>query len=138
MCVFKNAEIGKQVQPFSITIDWSMYKQYNRLVHEINPLHFNEKYAQNLGYKTIVVAGVFTASFLLRPVLSLVKDPTSIINYEIRFHDPVYLGDTITNLAVINKKSEKEGKNYIEFDAWVENQDKKKVISGTVTVALSL
>ena len=128
-----NIGIGDEIPPFSIKIDWPMYKKYNRLVHEINPLHFNEKYAQKLGYRTIVVAGVFTSSFFLRSILSWLKDPTHVTNYEIRFHDPVYLDDTITQRARVANKYEKEGKQIIEFDVWIENQDKQKVISGTAT-----
>ncbi len=136
MSLYENAEIGQQLESFSITIDWNMYKKYNRLVHEINPLHFNEKYAQKLGYKTIVVAGVFTASFFLRPLLKWIEDPISILNYEIRFHNPVYLGDTISHHTSIKKKYKKGGKSYIEFEVRVENQEKKKVTTGKITVHL--
>ena len=137
MSLFENAEIGQQLEPFSVTINWNMYKKYNRLVHEINPLHFNESYAKQLGYKTIVVAGVYTASFFLRPLLKWIKDPTAILNYEIRFHDPVYLGDTISHHASIRKKYEQKGNYYIELEAWVENQEKKRITTGTVTVVLN-
>lgn len=132
----KELEIGQEIAPFSITIGWNTYKKYNKLVHEINPLHFNETYAQQLGYKTIVVAGVFTASFFLRPILNLNKDPLSIIKYHIHYHDPVYIGDTITQRARITKKYEKSGRWFLEFDVWVENQDKNQIISGTVTTRI--
>ncbi len=129
-------DIGEELPPFSIKIDPPMYKKYNRLVHEINPLHFNEKYAQQLGYKTIVVAGVFTSSFFLRSILNWIGDPTFITNYHIRFLEPVYLEDTITQHAKIFKKYEKKGNQYLEIEVWLENQAKQKVISGFVTLVI--
>lgn len=134
MVRFEEVEVGKELPSFSVTIDEVMYRQYNRLVHEVNPLHFNENYAKGLGYRTIVVAGVFTASFFLRPILAWIEDPARIMEYTIRFNDPVYLGDTITHRTIVKRKYEGKGKRIVECEVTVENQEREKLTSGLVLV----
>ncbi|MHA1264051.1 MAG: MaoC family dehydratase [Candidatus Helarchaeota archaeon] len=134
MELYEQVKEGEELPPFSIKIDAAMYKKYNRLIHEINPLHFNEKYAQSLGYKTIVVAGVFTASFFLRAILDWSKNPSNIVGYTIQFLNPVYLGDTITHRTIVKKKYEDQQNRWIECDVKVENQVGQEVTRGRVTL----
>ncbi|MFX1298018.1 MAG: MaoC family dehydratase [Promethearchaeota archaeon] len=131
---FSDIEIGDKIPPFTIKLDWAMYKKYNRFVHEINPLHFNEDYAKKLGFKGIVVAGVFTYNFFIRPLLNWTKDPTSIKKINIWYHKPAYIEDEITQGATITKKYTKNMSNYIECDIWVESQEKEKLASGSAII----
>ncbi|NVM52650.1 MAG: MaoC family dehydratase [Candidatus Helarchaeota archaeon] len=134
---YNDVKIGEEIPSFTIKMDRTIYKQYCKLVYEINPLHFNEKYAQSLGFKSIVVAGVFTYSFFLRSLLTWVKNPTSIKNLQIRFHEPVYIEDTLTHRTKIRKKYVKDSIHYIDCHVRVENQDKELVTSGSVTLVLN-
>jgi acyl dehydratase len=136
MPLFSEIEVGVKIPPVKIKMDWPMYKTYNRFVREINPLHFNEKYAKSLGYKGIVVAGVFTYSFFIRPIVKWIQDPTSIKQIKIRYHNPVYIGDEVIQGATITKKYVKEGINYLECDIWAENQNKQELMSGSGVIIL--
>ena len=133
---YSKVKIGDKIPPFSIKMEWAMYKKYNRFVREINPLHFNEKYAKSLGYRGIVVAGVFTYSFFIRPVLNWVNDPTAVKNIKIYYHNPVYIGDEVTHGATITKKYVKEGINYLECEIWAKNQDEQELMTGSAIIAL--
>lgn len=113
-----------------------MYKQYNRLVHEINPLHFNEEYAKKLGFRTIVVAGVFTYGFYLRPVVNWIQKSAKINSVNIRFHMPVYLEDTVTQGATVTKKYMKENVKYVECEIWAKNQQDEQLISGHIRLIM--
>ncbi|HUX98371.1 MAG TPA: MaoC/PaaZ C-terminal domain-containing protein [Candidatus Deferrimicrobium sp.] len=134
---FEEVKVGDIIPSVQVVMDREMYKNYNRLVNEVNPLHFNEKYAQNLGFKTIVVAGVFTYSFFLQPILDWTKDPDCIKTIKIRFHQPIYIEDQITQGAIITKKYIKEGEKYIECDIWVENQKKENVTTGSAIFTIN-
>ena len=131
MLKFEEIQIGSEIPPFTIKLDPKMYKKYNRSIDENNPLHFNEKYAQQLGFRTIVVAGVFTYSFFIRPILNWVKNSTSIKRVRIKYHEPAYIEDQITQGGIVTKKYVKNGMNYVECDLWVENQHKEKLTSGS-------
>jgi acyl dehydratase len=133
---FEELKVGNKIHPFSIKIDEAMYHRYNRLVHEVNPLHFNEKYAKGLGYRTIVVAGVFTVSFFLRAILDWIQNPSAIVGYKIRFENPVYLEDTITHEVAIKRKYKSATDNFVDCEVSVENQEKERVSSGVVTVKI--
>ncbi|MHA1276388.1 MAG: MaoC family dehydratase [Candidatus Helarchaeota archaeon] len=136
MPTFSNIQVGDEIPSYIIKISRQMYKQYNRLVHEINPLHFNKTYATSLGYKDIVVAGVFTYSFFVRPLLNWVDDILAIKKVQIRYHRPVYIEDEITQGAIITKKYVKDGLKYVECDLWVKNQNNELITSGSALVNL--
>lgn len=133
---FDKIQVGEKLPTYTITIDWNMYRQYNKMINEINPLHFDEKYAQKIGFKTIVVAGVFTYSFFLRPLLNWTKDPNSIKKIKIRYHKPVYINETITQGGSIIKKYRKDGLNYVECELWAENSTKERITTGSAILIL--
>ena len=138
MPLFNEVRVGTEIPPFSIKMDQPMYKKYNKSVTEINPLHLSEKFARKLGYKKIVVAGVFTYSFFLRPILNWVKDRGYIKQVKIQFKEPIYIEDEIIHHAKVTEKYRKDGINYIEFEVWVENQEHKKVTTGSITLIFNL
>ena len=132
MVSWKNIKVGEELPPYTFKMDSMQYKKYNKLVSEVNPIHFDEKFAKSLGYKAIVVAGVFTCGFLLRPVLNWIKDPTAIKKFQMHFIDPIYIEDTLTHRAKITKKYQKERLNFVECDLWAENQVNEIVTTGSV------
>ncbi len=136
MLTYAKINISDEIPSFTIKMDWSMYKQYNRLVHEINPLHFNEEYAKKLGFRTIVVAGVFTYGFYLRPVVNWIQKSAKINSVNIRFHMPVYLEDTVTQGATVTKKYMKENVKYVECEIWAKNQQDEQLISGHIRLIM--
>jgi len=136
MVLFKSIKIGFEIPSFTYKMDSTQYKKYNKLVSEINPIHFDEKFAQNLGYKTIVVAGVFTCGFLLRPLLNWIKNPTAIKKFQIRFIDPIYIDEIITHRAKITKKYRIGEQNFIECVIWAENQAQAKVTEGSAVLII--
>ena len=113
-----------------------MYKRYNRFVKEINPLHFNKKYATSIGFRDIVVAGVFTYSFFVRPILEWLNDISAVKQVKIRYHNPIYIEDEITQGATIVKKYVKEGAKLVECEMWVRNQENELISSGSALINL--
>ena len=82
---FENINRGDVIPLYKVKMDRKTYFEYNKLVNEINPLHFDENYAKALGFKGIVVAGVYTFSFIPRMIADWIGRPGSIRNMEIRY-----------------------------------------------------
>jgi len=104
-------EIREQAEIPSLEIDFSVArnKDYCELVNEINPLHFDQEYARALGYKDIVVAGIFTASLF-----------------------PKLITDWLGGQAVIEKMEMKAGAKRLECDVWSENAAAERLASATI------
>ncbi len=114
---FEDIKIGDEIPPLKIKLTPEKNKFYNRLVKEINPLHFNVDYAKGLGYKDIVVAGVFTSSFFVKLITDWIGE-YKIKEFEIFFYDPAYLNDELTHEGRVIMKEN----NFIRCETWSKNQ----------------
>nr|MDO8080495.1 MaoC/PaaZ C-terminal domain-containing protein [Candidatus Freyarchaeota archaeon] len=133
---FENIHKGDEVPPLRVRMDKKTYLNYSKLINEINPLHFDENYAKSLGFRTIVVAGVYTYSFLPKMFTDWLKDPCCVKSLEIRYKSPIYVEDEIVNRGVVKQKYRKKGEKTVECEVWVENQEGKKVTEGKAEVIL--
>jgi acyl dehydratase len=132
---FEDIHEGDEVPPLRLKMDRQAYFDYSAMVNEINPLHFDEQYAKSLGFRTIVVAGVYTYSFIPKMFADWLKDPQCVKSIEIRYISPIYIEDEIVNRAVIKRKHTREdGEKIVECDFWVENQEGQKVTEGKATI----
>ncbi|MHA1232727.1 MAG: MaoC family dehydratase [Candidatus Helarchaeota archaeon] len=112
-------KVGDEIPPYKVRIDAKVYKKYNRLINEINPLHFNRNYAQKLGFRDIVVAGNFTFMFIPKWLLEWAGDIKSLKKVSVKFNNPVYLGDELIHTGKITS---------------VEVEGNKKIVDGKYSV----
>ncbi|MHA1210484.1 MAG: MaoC family dehydratase [Candidatus Freyarchaeota archaeon] len=131
---FEDVHEGDEVPPLRVKMDRKKYSEYSRMVKEINPLHFDESYAKSLGFRTIVVAGVYTYSFIPKMFADWLKDPNCVKRVEIRYISPVYIGDEIVNRGVVKRKRVQNGEKILECEFWVENQEGRRVTEGKAEI----
>jgi acyl dehydratase len=137
MVFFDDIHEGDEIPSFTFKMTWEMYKRYNRFVKENNALHFSKKYATSIGFRDIVVAGVFTYSFFVRPILEWLNDISAVKQVKIRFHKPIYIEDEITQGATVVKKYVNEGVKLLECEMWIRNQENGLVSSGSALISLN-
>ena len=127
-------EIREQAEIPSLEIDFSAErnKDYCELVNEINPLHFDLEYARALGYKDIVVAGIFTASLFPKLITDWLGGQAVIEKMEVKFGSPAYLNDTVTYRGWVAKKATEGGKKKLECDVWSENATAERLASAKI------
>ena len=127
-------EIREQAEIPSLEIDFSAARNedYCELVNEINPLHFDQEYARALGYKDIVVAGIFTASLFPKLITDWVGGQGVIEKMEVKFGAPAYLNDTVTYRGRVGKKEMKGDAKRLECDVWSENEALERLASATI------
>ena len=127
-------EIRERTEIPSLEIDFSMdrNKDYCELVNEINPLHFDQDYARALGYKDIVVAGIFTASLFPKLITDWLGGQAVIEKMVVKFWSPAYLNDTVTYRGRVGKKVIDTGTKRLECDVWSENAAAERLASATI------
>jgi len=102
---FNGIEEGHELPVLLARMDRKTYFEYNRLTNELNPLHFDKDYAGNLGFRDIVVAGVYTYSFICRQVEEWLGDSGRIMRVETVYHSPVYIEEHVTHRARVEVKN---------------------------------
>ncbi len=116
---FEDIEEGMSAPACRFTMDQGRYDAYNQLIHEINPLHFDKGFAQGLGFEDIVVAGVYTFSFIPLMIEALLEESAVIRSIDVTFRRPIYLNETIVQKAHVRKKIQSEKMNCVEFEVLV-------------------
>jgi acyl dehydratase len=131
---FDDIREGDHFPEYPIRMDRETYFEYNELVKNINPLHSNEEYAQKLGFRDIVVAGVYTFSFIPRMIEEWLSSPVRFKKIEIRYQSPVYPDAVIVHKARVIKKVERDGQRLIECEVTVEDEDGERLTVAAATL----
>lgn len=111
--ILNQVKKGDTLPKYQETIDEKKYRKYNRLIREINPIHFNEAYAQKLGYQTIVIAGNYLFTFIPKWLADWVGQVRVIKHIDIKFDTPVYPNDTIIHTGEVTDIKEDGAKKRI-------------------------
>ena len=129
---YEEINIG-QKEGFSVTVTEKMRDAFREMTGDVNPLHNDPEYAKSKGHEKCVAFGMMTASFLstlagvyLPGEKSLIKSTT------VNFRKPVYIDDELYIEGEVSEKNDTF--NMITLKVTITNQDKVKVVKGTMEV----
>ena len=129
--------IGQIIPSSKVKIDKKTYKNYNRLIGEINPIHLSKKYAQNLGFDDIVVAGNFLFSIVNKWLVDWIKDVKIFKKISIKFENPVYPDDEIMFLGTISNIDNSENERLIICNYQGKKSNDIEVMNGTIELKIN-
>lgn len=129
-----NIEIGQEIPQFKVKIEKKVYGKYNRLIHEINPLHLNLNYAKKLGFDNIVIAGNFLFSFITKWIIDWVDDIKLIKSITMTFEKPVYIDEEIVYKGKIVEIQNVGNKKIIICKYLVEKLSGETVMNGIINL----
>ena len=118
---------------FIVTPD--IYLRFISLFKDYNPLHTNEKYAVEKGFKHKVMHGNILNGFLSYFIGECLPLKNVLIHsQEIKYLKPVYLNDYLTLHAEIDDVF--ESVNTVELKYYFENSNKEKVARGKIQIGI--
>lgn len=112
--MFDEFEIGEEIRHhWGRTITESDAIAFTHLTMSYNPLYFNREYAKAHGHPDMVV----NPQLVFNTILGLSVEDNSeglagpfLGVWELKYHEPVYPGDTLEAISVVNKKDESKSK----------------------------
>ena len=132
---FNKIKTGLEItgQPFTVTRETIADFALGSL--DFNPLHFDDDYMKELFGKTrfkgVIMHGMQNFAIITRTLTNwLLPKGGYHRRLETRWLTPVYLGDTITVLATVQRKLETDNSRWVVFDVNVTNQEDVTVASG--------
>lgn len=122
-------EIGMK-ESFSRQITDKMEDAFRNITGDENPLHFDDKYAVEIGkgsYREHIAFGMLTASFLSTMAGMYMPGKYSLIHSieDVSFIRPVYVRDTLTIEGEVTDKNQEL--KLIRIKVTIKNQDNKIV-----------
>ncbi|MGW4380708.1 MaoC family dehydratase [Kitasatospora sp. NPDC004531] len=86
---FDEVQVGTELPAQSFPVTRATLVQYAGASGDFNPIHWNEKFAREVGLPDVIAHGMFTMAEAARVVTDWVGDPAAVVEYGVRFTKPV-------------------------------------------------
>jgi acyl dehydratase len=132
----RRVTVGQELPPLvkgPITRD--DLKAYAAASGDPNPMHIDEEFARNAGYKGVFAHGMLSMGYLGQ-FLVQAAGVGSIRRLKARFARLTWPGDVITCRGQVTAVHSDGGTRLVDCDIWTENQEGERKLVGSATLAL--
>ncbi|MGW1677241.1 MaoC family dehydratase [Saccharopolyspora sp. NPDC002376] len=92
--------VGDQLPELSVPLTRVDLVRYAGASGDFNPIHWNERFATEVGLPNVIAHGMLTMAVAGRLVSEWTGDPGAIVHYGVRFTRPVVVPDDGTGAQV--------------------------------------
>ncbi len=92
--------VGDTLPPLTLHITRADLVRYAGASLDFNPIHWNERFAQEVGLPGVIAHGMLTMGMAARIVTDWTGDPGAVIEYGVRFGRPVPVPDNAEGALV--------------------------------------
>lgn len=86
---YDDVEVGTELPAQSFPVTRATLVRYAGASGDFNPIHWNEKFAVEVGLPDVIAHGMFTMAEAIRVVTDWTGDPGAVVEYGVRFTRPV-------------------------------------------------
>ncbi|MGW6537525.1 MaoC family dehydratase [Streptomyces sp. NPDC055051] len=86
---YAEVEAGTELPARTFPVTRATLVQYAGASGDFNPIHWNEKFAVEVGLPDVIAHGMFTMAEAIRVVTDWAGDPAAVVEYGVRFTKPV-------------------------------------------------
>ncbi|MFC9847499.1 MaoC family dehydratase [Streptomyces sp. NPDC060223] len=136
---YEDVEVGTELPAQSFSVTRATLVRYAGASGDFNPIHWNEKFAVEVGLPDVIAHGMFTMAEAIRVVTDWVGDPGAVVEYGVRFTKPVVVpnDDQGATVEVSAKIAAKLDDNTVRVDLVATSAGKKVLGMSRAVVRLS-
>jgi acyl dehydratase len=86
---YAEVEVGTELPPRTFPVSRATLVRYAGASGDFNPIHWNEKFAREVGLPDVIAHGMFTMASAIQVVTDWTGDPGAVVEYGVRFTKPV-------------------------------------------------
>lgn len=86
---YDEVEVGTELPAQTFPVTRATLVRYAGASGDFNPIHWNEKFAKEVGLPDVIAHGMFTMAEAIRVVTDWAGDPGAVVEYGCRFTRPV-------------------------------------------------
>ncbi|MFE9838242.1 MaoC family dehydratase [Streptomyces sp. NPDC005551] len=115
---YADVEVGTELPAQVFPVTRATLVRYAGASGDFNPIHWNEKFAVEVGLPDVIAHGMFTMAEAVRVVTDWVGDPGAVVEYGVRFTRPVVVpnDDHGATIEVSAKVAAKLDDNTVRVD----------------------
>ncbi len=136
---YADVEIGTELPARTFPVTRATLVQYAGASGDFNPIHWNERFAQEVGLPDVIAHGMFTMAEAIRVVTDWTGDPGAVVDYGVRFTKPVVVpnDDQGAEIEVTGKVAAKLDDNTVRVDLTVTSGGQKVLGMSRAVVRLA-
>ncbi|MEV7195421.1 MaoC family dehydratase [Streptomyces sp. NPDC093510] len=136
---YDDVEVGTELPAQSFPVTRATLVRYAGASGDFNPIHWNEKFAVEVGLPDVIAHGMFTMAEAIRVVTDWLGDPGAIVEYGVRFTKPVIVpnDDTGATIEVSAKVAVKLDDNRVRVDLLAKSAGQKVLGMSRAVVQLA-
>ncbi|MCG2621521.1 MaoC family dehydratase [Arthrobacter sp. I2-34] len=85
--------VGQEIGSATIEVSRADLVRYAGASGDFNPIHWNGRFADQVGLPGVIAHGMFTMGAAVQVVTDWIGDPGAIVDYQTRFTKPVVVED---------------------------------------------
>ncbi|MFI7411056.1 MaoC family dehydratase [Streptomyces sp. NPDC049627] len=136
---YDDVEVGTELPTRTFPVTRATLVQYAGASGDFNPIHWNEKFAKEVGLPDVIAHGMFTMAEAIRVVTDWTGDPGAVVEYGVRFTKPVVVpnDDQGATIEVDGKVAAKLDDNKVRVDLTVKSAGQKVLGMSRAVVQLA-
>ncbi len=111
-------------------------KRYGPAAGDPNPIHIDDEFARNAGYKGVFAHGMLSMGYLGQFLVAAVTRPDAIRKFKTRFAKLTWPGETITCRGRVTAVRDEGNARVVDCEIWTENEEGEKKLTGRAVLAL--
>jgi acyl dehydratase len=130
--------VGDQLPALSVPLTRADVVRYAGASGDFNPIHWNERFAAEVGLPDVIAHGMLTMAVAGRLVSEWTGDPGAIVHYGVRFTRPVVVPDDGKGALVelSGKVAKKNDDGTVKVNITARSADQGVLGGATATVRL--
>jgi acyl dehydratase len=138
---YDDVEVGTELPAREFPVTRADLVQYAGASGDFNPIHWNEKFAKEVGLPDVIAHGMFTMAEAGRVVTDWAGDPAAVVEYGVRFTKPVIVpndekGAVIEVTAKVGAKLDDEART-VRVDVMATSEGQKVLGRARAVVRLA-
>ncbi|MEU0933595.1 MULTISPECIES: MaoC family dehydratase [unclassified Embleya] len=97
---FDDVAVGTELPARSFPVTRETLVRYAGASGDFNPIHWNGRFATEVGLPDVIAHGMFTMAEAARVVTEWLGDPGALIEFGVRFTKPVVVADTVEGATI--------------------------------------
>ncbi|WP_030782634.1 MaoC family dehydratase [Streptomyces sp. NRRL S-920] len=136
---YDDVEVGTELPAQAFPVTRATLVEYAGASGDFNPIHWNEKFAVEVGLPDVIAHGMLTMAEAIRVVTDWVGDPGAIVEYGVRFTKPVVVpnDDKGATIEVGAKVAAKLDDRRVRVDLLAKSADQKVLGMSRAVVQLA-
>ncbi|AZM54867.1 dehydratase [Streptomyces sp. WAC 01529] len=136
---YDDVEVGTELPAQTFPVTRATLVQYAGASGDFNPIHWNEKFALEVGLPDVIAHGMFTMAEAIRVVTDWAGDPGAVVEYGVRFTKPVVVpnDDKGATIDVSAKVAAKLDDRQVRVDLLAKSGDQKVLGMSRAVVRLA-